>query len=170
MAAAPAPRARDQRCWTTSLRRSYNDEKLVERLVPVWQKLLGDDNVVQKDPTMGSEDFSFYQKAGAAVLMFRLGSVEPDAAGRSDPGRDGSPFAAFGRLLSRTPICVDVQRGGDGRGGHGIAPADGQSQVTGGDVVRKAGLEGLAATAADRQDCRHLAAGLGSAGRWRSPR
>ncbi len=55
----------------------YNDDKLVERLVPVWQKLLGAENVVQKDPTMGSEDFSFYQKAGAAVLMFRLGSVEP---------------------------------------------------------------------------------------------
>ena len=26
---------------------------------------------------MGSEDFSFYQKAGAAVLMFRVGSIEP---------------------------------------------------------------------------------------------
>jgi amidohydrolase len=55
----------------------YNDDALVERLVPVWQKLLGEENVVQKEPTMGGEDFSFYGKAGVPILMFRLGTIEP---------------------------------------------------------------------------------------------
>jgi hippurate hydrolase len=73
-AGAPEPEVTVLGDFTPSV---FNDEKLVERLVPVWKKLLGADNVVQKDPTMGGEDFSFYQKAGAAVLMFRLGSVEP---------------------------------------------------------------------------------------------
>ncbi len=73
-AGAPEPEVTVLGDFTPSV---FNDEKLVQRLVPLWKKLLGDDNVVQKDPTMGGEDFSFYQKAGAKVLMFRLGSVEP---------------------------------------------------------------------------------------------
>jgi hippurate hydrolase len=54
-----------------------NDEKLVERVVPIFRRVLGDDKVVQVDPTMGGEDFSEYGLAGAPIFMFRLGSVEP---------------------------------------------------------------------------------------------
>jgi hippurate hydrolase len=54
-----------------------NDEKLVERVVPIFKRVLGEQNVVPVDPTMGGEDFSQYGLAGAPIFMFRLGSVDP---------------------------------------------------------------------------------------------
>ena len=55
----------------------FNDEKLVERVVPVFRKALGDGNVVASKPSMGGEDFSRYGRAGVPIFMFRLGSVDP---------------------------------------------------------------------------------------------
>ncbi|MGD9722269.1 MAG: amidohydrolase [Pirellulales bacterium] len=55
----------------------FNDEKLTERVVPVFRKLLGEGNVVQSELAMGGEDFSRYGLAGVPVCMFRLGTVEP---------------------------------------------------------------------------------------------
>ncbi len=54
-----------------------NDGGLVQRLVPVFQKVLGEENVVLSEPSMGGEDFSRYGLAGVPILMFRLGSVGP---------------------------------------------------------------------------------------------
>lgn len=54
----------------------FNDEKLVERVVPVFRQVLGEDNVVPSEPSMGGEDFSRYGLAGVPIFMFRLGSVE----------------------------------------------------------------------------------------------
>jgi amidohydrolase len=54
----------------------YNDEKLVERVVPVLRKTLGDDKVVPSEPSMGGEDFSRYGLAGVPIFMFRLGAVD----------------------------------------------------------------------------------------------
>jgi amidohydrolase len=53
----------------------YNDEKLVERVVPVLRKTLGDDHVVPSEPSMGGEDFSRYGLAGVPIFMFRVGAV-----------------------------------------------------------------------------------------------
>jgi hippurate hydrolase len=55
----------------------FNDEKLVERVVPSLRKALGEANVVESEPSMGGEDFSRYGLAGVPVFMFRLGSIEP---------------------------------------------------------------------------------------------
>ena len=54
-----------------------NDERLVERLVPVFRRVLGADNVVPVEQSMGGEDFSQYGLAGVPSFMFRLGSVSP---------------------------------------------------------------------------------------------
>lgn len=54
-----------------------NDEKLVERVLPIFKRVVGEKNVVQVDPTMGGEDFSQYGLAGVPIFMFRLGSVDP---------------------------------------------------------------------------------------------
>ncbi|HUY34777.1 MAG TPA: amidohydrolase [Pirellulales bacterium] len=54
----------------------YNDEKLVERIVPVFRRLFGDKNVVASEPSMGGEDFSRYGLAGVPIFMFRLGAVD----------------------------------------------------------------------------------------------
>jgi amidohydrolase len=52
-----------------------NDERLVERLVPVFRKTLGDEQVVPVELSMGGEDFSQYGLAGVPIFMFRVGSV-----------------------------------------------------------------------------------------------
>ena len=55
-----------------------NDEALVERVVPVFKRVLGDKNVIPAEPSMGGEDFSEYGLAGVPIFMFRLGSVNAD--------------------------------------------------------------------------------------------
>jgi metal-dependent amidase/aminoacylase/carboxypeptidase family protein len=54
----------------------FNDEKLVERVTPVFRSVLGDERVVSSEPSMGGEDFSRYGLAGVPIFMFRVGSVE----------------------------------------------------------------------------------------------
>jgi hippurate hydrolase len=59
---------------------TYNDPGLGARLTPVWKKLLGEQNVVLRDPEMGGEDFSQYGRQNPKVptYMFRLGTVAPE--------------------------------------------------------------------------------------------
>ena len=54
-----------------------NDEALVARLVPVFTRVLGADNVVPVEQSMGGEDFSQFGLAGVPIFMFRLGSISP---------------------------------------------------------------------------------------------
>ena len=44
---------------------TYNNPDLTKRLVAVWKKELGDQNVEMVDPTMGGEDFSEVQPSGS---------------------------------------------------------------------------------------------------------
>ncbi|WP_231756452.1 amidohydrolase [Lignipirellula cremea] len=53
-----------------------NDEKLTQRLSDVFRKVLGDDNVIPSEATMGGEDFGRFGGAGVPILMYRLGSVD----------------------------------------------------------------------------------------------
>lgn len=55
----------------------HNDERLVERMVPVFHRVLGKDNVEPAEPSMGGEDFSRYGLAGVPIFMFKLGSIAP---------------------------------------------------------------------------------------------
>lgn len=55
----------------------FNDERLVERLVPVFHRALGKENVEPSEPSMGGEDFSRYGLAGVPIFMFKLGSIAP---------------------------------------------------------------------------------------------
>jgi amidohydrolase len=54
----------------------FNNRELAARLDPVFRRILGDDSVVDSEPSMGGEDFSHYGRAGVPALMFRLGGVE----------------------------------------------------------------------------------------------
>ncbi len=53
-----------------------NDEQLVQRVLPTLRRVLGEQNVVLREPQMGGEDFSEYGRAGVPIFMFSLGSVE----------------------------------------------------------------------------------------------
>jgi hippurate hydrolase len=54
----------------------FNDERLVNRIVPVFVHLFGEENVAASEASMGGEDFSEYGVAGVPIFMFRLGSVD----------------------------------------------------------------------------------------------
>lgn len=73
-AGAPAPLIE----YSDATPATRNDERLVDRLVPVFTRALGADNVVQVEQSMGGEDFSQYGLAGVPICMFRLGSVTPE--------------------------------------------------------------------------------------------
>jgi hippurate hydrolase len=55
-----------------------NDEQLVARLKPVFERVLGAPHVVLAERSMGGEDFSQYGLAGVPIFMYRLGSVSAD--------------------------------------------------------------------------------------------
>jgi hippurate hydrolase len=58
---------------------TYNNPELTKRLVAVWKKSLGNENVKIVDPTMGGEDFSEYSLPDHSVpaVDFHIGAVEP---------------------------------------------------------------------------------------------
>jgi len=58
---------------------TYNNPDLTKRLVSVWKKTLGDENVEMVDPTMGGEDFSEYSLSDHSIpaVDFHVGAVDP---------------------------------------------------------------------------------------------
>ena len=58
---------------------TYNNPELTKRLVAVWKKSLGDENVEIVDPTMGGEDFSEYSLPDHSIPAgnFHFGGVDP---------------------------------------------------------------------------------------------
>lgn len=75
---------------TESISSTYNDPKLVQRLVQIFKKTFGEDQVAEKDPEMGGEDFGLYGRAGVLACMFRVGSIPP---GKSSPSLHSSGYA-----------------------------------------------------------------------------
>ncbi len=53
----------------------FNDQDLVERLVPVFRNVLGEKNVIPAPQTMGAEDFGLFSRQSVPVFMFGLGSI-----------------------------------------------------------------------------------------------
>jgi amidohydrolase len=58
---------------------TYNNPELTQRLVAVWKKQLGAENVETTDPTMGGEDFSEYSLPDHSIPAcdFWIGAVDP---------------------------------------------------------------------------------------------
>jgi hippurate hydrolase len=80
---------------------TYNNPELTKRLVAVWKKSLGDENVEMVDPTMGGEDFSEYSLPDHSIpaVNFHFGAVDPakiaefKQAGKELPTLHSSKFA-----------------------------------------------------------------------------
>jgi amidohydrolase len=60
----------------------FNNEDLAARLRTTFVRVLGGDKVEDAEKSMGAEDFSEYGKAGVPIVMYRLGSVEPQRLAR----------------------------------------------------------------------------------------
>lgn len=77
---------------------AYNDPALVQRVVKVFRKALGDENVIESPPVMGGEDFGRYGKAGVPAMLFWLGTINPrvyDRAQRTDTNLPGLHSALY---------------------------------------------------------------------------
>jgi hippurate hydrolase len=52
-----------------------NDERLIGRVVPAFQRVLGPEKVVTIDRLMGGEDFARYGRAGVPIFMYKIGAL-----------------------------------------------------------------------------------------------
>jgi amidohydrolase len=90
----------------------YNNPELTKRLVVVWKKSLGDENVETVDPTMGGEDFSEYSLPDHSIpaVNFHFGAVDPGKiaefkeAGKELPTLHSSKFAPVPEPTIRTGV------------------------------------------------------------------
>ena len=70
---------------------TINDPALTERCVRVFRSLLGEENVRERPPVMGAEDFGRYAAENTPIFIFFLGTVDPERyAAAQKPG--GSPL------------------------------------------------------------------------------
>src|SRR5256714_1138777 len=74
---------------------TYNNPELTKRLVAVWKKVLGSENVEATDPTMGGEDFSEYSLPDHSIpaVDFHIGAVDPEKIGQFK--RDGKELPSL---------------------------------------------------------------------------
>jgi hippurate hydrolase len=74
---------------------TYNNPELTKRLVAVWKKALGDQNVEMVEPTMGGEDFSEFSllpEHSIPAVDFHVGAVDPAKIAESKkPGASPLP-------------------------------------------------------------------------------
>jgi hippurate hydrolase len=93
---------------------TYNNPDLTKRLVAVWKKSLGNENVEIVDPTMGGEDFAEYSLPDHSVpaVDFHVGAVDPAKiaeykhAGKELPTLHSSKFAPVPEPTIRTGIVA----------------------------------------------------------------
>jgi hippurate hydrolase len=90
---------------------TYNEPKLLERLMPALQRALGAENVVQMPPMMASEDFGYLsldQKIPATIIW--LGASDPQKVkayretGAPLPGLHSALFAPIPEPTLRTGV------------------------------------------------------------------
>jgi amidohydrolase len=93
---------------------TYNNPELTKRLVGVWKKSLGNENVEIVDPTMGGEDFSEYSLADHSIpaVDFHVGAVDPEKIaqykkeGKELPSLHSSKFAPVPEPTIRVGIVA----------------------------------------------------------------
>jgi amidohydrolase len=93
---------------------TYNNPALTKRLIGVWKKSLGDENVEIVDATMGGEDFSEYSLPDHSIpaVDFHVGAVDPvkiadsKKNGTSLPSLHSSKFAPVPEPTIRTGIVA----------------------------------------------------------------
>ncbi len=66
-----------------------NDAALTRKTIPALKEVLGADNVQERPPIMGGEDFSRYGRQGIPIFMYFLGTFPPEriAEAKKEGGR-----------------------------------------------------------------------------------
>lgn len=65
-----------------------NDAKLTRRTVALFKEVLGADNVLERPPVMGGEDFGRYGRAGVPIFLYFLGTQPPQRV--AEASREGA--------------------------------------------------------------------------------
>lgn len=92
-AGSGAPRQPEVR-FSESTPATINDPALVGRTVAALKRALGEERVVEVQPIMGAEDFTYYGREGIPAFMFNLGTVSPQKITESR-GPDGRPLPSL---------------------------------------------------------------------------
>src|SRR5438477_6278946 len=84
---------------------TYNNPDLTKRVAASLKTALGNDNVVQKDPSMGAEDFSEYSLPNHSIpaLMFTVGAVDPAKVAESKKTGVSLP-SLHSSMLATVPV------------------------------------------------------------------
>src|SRR5438093_8221749 len=79
----------------------YNNPELTERLVAAWKSAIGDENVVDKDPTMAGDDFSEFSLPDHSIpaCMFNVGAVDPAKAAEAKKTGASLPLLHWSKFL-----------------------------------------------------------------------
>jgi hippurate hydrolase len=90
----------------------YNTPEFVQRVLPALRAAVGSENVVEREPIMGAEDFGLFgrQEPKIPIFMFRLGTVKPEKVEESR--RSGRPLPSLHSptyLPEREAIRVGVE-------------------------------------------------------------
>ncbi len=93
---------------------TYNNPELTKRATAAMKAALGDENIVEKSPTMGGEDFSEYSLPDHSIpaFMFNVGAVDPAKAaeakktGASLPSLHSSKFLPVPEPTIRTGLVA----------------------------------------------------------------
>jgi len=103
---------------------TYNNPELTKRLIAVWKKVLGNENVEIVDATMGGEDFSEYSLPDHSIpaVDFHIGAVDPakiaeyKQAGKELPSLHSSKFAPVpeptirGGIVAMTAAVLELMK------------------------------------------------------------
>lgn len=99
---------------TPGVTATYNDPKLTMRLAGALRRNLGEANVVEVPPKMGSEDFSEFGRAGIPAVMLWVGAAEPakveaaKARGTPLPSLHSATFAPDRERTLRTAVMAET--------------------------------------------------------------
>jgi len=87
-----------------------NDPDVVQRSTSAMRRVIGEDNVVPRQPTMGGDDFAIYgtQEPRIPSFMFRLGTVSAERLAASEA--DGAPLPGLHspRFLPDTEPMIEA--------------------------------------------------------------
>lgn len=92
----------------------YNEPALARRLMPVLESALGKDRVVEANPVMASEDYSYFIEAGIPSFYFELGGADPakfeeaKAPGVPLPSNHSPLFAPDAEPALRSAVASEV--------------------------------------------------------------
>ncbi len=90
---------------------TINDVALGQRMLPTLKRVLGDENVLDLDPTMGGEDFAYFANE-VPGFFFRLGQVAPGvtSGGHHTPTFQADNSAVPVGIRAMTNLLLDYLR------------------------------------------------------------